>query len=86
MEEPITYVYAIIYETDIDGVWTDPKDAVRYLFECELTAEDEIELDGELITVEKKTEEMLTRYAEYPYLAKIKINPATSGEMWQLSR
>ena len=82
----MAHVYAIIYETDIDGVWTDPKEAVRYLFKHELTVEDEIELDGELITVEKKTEEMLTPYSEYPYLAKIKVDPANSGEIWQLSR
>lgn len=73
------YVYMLLWETDMWGVWTNPRDAAKWLLEGE--DEDERTIHGET-DVDKIAEKMLT--SDYPALVKIPVNP--TGEPWYMDR
>ena len=80
--ERITHVYAIMHETDVIGLWTDPQEAVKYYFRYDLKTNDGICLNDneQLLTVEEATKKMLEPDNDYPYLTKININPADDSD------
>lgn len=93
MSKPITHVYLVVYETDISGAWTSPEEAVRCEFSYDLKEEGGISLGDvfsdeakDLLTVEEAVEKMLKPNSDYPYLVKVKLNPANDSEKWDFNR
>ena len=71
MKTQMKYVYMVLTETEIYGAWTNPRDAVMWIFDDE---PDE-NLEDAMI-------EMMA--SDYPILVKIPVNP--TGEPWHLDR
>jgi hypothetical protein len=88
MSEPITHVYLVVYETDVSGAWTSPEEAVRFEFSYGLKEEGGVRLShiDKVLTVEEAVEEMLKPNSDYPYLAKIKLDPSNDSEKWDFDR
>jgi hypothetical protein len=88
MSKPTTYIYLIVHETDISGAWTTPEEAVRFKFSHDIKEEGGIRFHfgAPLLTVEEAIEKMLEPNSDYPYLAKIKLNPDNDSEKWDLDR
>lgn len=84
----ITHVYLVVCEDNVDGAWTDPKEAVRNEFSYALKKTGGIRLShiDKLLTVEEAVKEMLKSNSCYPYLKKVKINPVNNNETWKIDR
>jgi len=90
MENTITHIYVIVDETDVWGVWTTPEKAVKHVFKYDLETENGITLrDGDqnkLFTINEAVEKMLEPGSDYPYIAKLKLNPTDANAVWELDR
>lgn len=88
MSEPITHIYLVVYETDMSGAWTTPEEAVEHEFNYSLKEEGGIYLShtDKLFTTKEAIEQMLKPNCDYPYLAKVKLNPTNDSEKWVLDR
>ena len=77
-KKPITHVYLVVCEDNVDGAWTDPEEAVRHEFSYDLRETGGICLShiDQILTVKEAVEEMLKPNSSYPYLKKVEINPA----------
>lgn len=69
------YIYMVIYETSMWGGWTNPHDAVRWLFECDDKSIEHLDLDEEVERLLK---------SDYPALQRIPIDQ--DGEPWYWDR
>ena len=85
------YVYLIVFETSVDGAWTDPLEAVKCFFHRSIEESDDGKIElyfrstPERFSPEEMVERMLDTSSEYPIMVKGPVNPK-DGCGWAMDR
>lgn len=79
------YIYVILNETDISGVWDDPREAVKWYFKSDVIDSGYIEYRDHVYTIDEMVKKMLDPRSDYPVLNRIVINPK-GDDVWTIDR
>jgi hypothetical protein len=80
-----------VFETSIDGAWTDPLEAVKCYFHRDIEESEDGKIglyfhSTERFSPEELVERMLDPSSDYPVLVKVPVNPKDKKGVWDMDR